>query len=313
MTFCSSASQLVAIRAAAVTCPREGVTVEGDDAPPGPAGSPPAADVRLRPGGEPCGPRCSRGRAPTRTSSRSPTSTTCRCGESSTLAWPDVGRARRCAPGWRSAASRRRGGTRSTPRSWPRDGRHVVVATGTASGKSLAYQLPGADPAGRGPARLRALPRADEGPGRATSCASVAALADPSVRPAAYDGDTPGEERDWVRRHSRWIVTNPDMLHRGILPAHQKWSSTLRRVAYVVIDECHAYRGVFGSHVGHVLRRLRRICRRYGAEPVFVLASATVADPAAAASPAGRRTGRGGHRGRLARGPARPSRCGSRR
>ena len=114
--------------------------------------------------------------------------------------------------------------------------------------------------------------------------AAVAALADPSVRPAAYDGDTPAEERDWVRRHSRWIVTNPDMLHRGILPAHQKWSSTLRRVAYVVIDECHAYRGVFGSHVGHVLRRLRRICRRYGAEPVFVLASATVADPAAAAS-----------------------------
>jgi DEAD/DEAH box helicase domain-containing protein len=114
--------------------------------------------------------------------------------------------------------------------------------------------------------------------------AAVAALADASVRPAAYDGDTPGEERDWVRRHSRWIVTNPDMLHRGILPAHQKWSSTLRRVAYVVIDECHAYRGVFGSHVGHVLRRLRRICRRYGAEPVFVLASATVADPAAAAS-----------------------------
>jgi DEAD/DEAH box helicase domain-containing protein len=74
------------------------------------------------------------------------------------------------------------------------------------------------------------------------------------------------------------------MLHRGILPAHQKWSSTLRRVAYVVIDECHAYRGVFGSHVGHVLRRLRRICRRYGAEPVFVLASATVAEPAAAAT-----------------------------
>src|SRR3978361_86166 len=83
--------------------------------------------------------------------------------------------------------------------------------------------------------------------------------------------------------HSRWIVTNPDMLHRGILPAHQKWSSTLRRLAYVVVDECHAYRGVFGSHVGHVLRRLRRICRRYGAAPVFVLASATVAEPAQAA------------------------------
>ncbi|MGY2127139.1 DEAD/DEAH box helicase [Blastococcus sp. SYSU DS0617] len=162
------------------------------------------------------------------------------------------------------------------------DGRHVVVATGTASGKSLAYQLPALS-------RLAEDPRACVlylAPTKALArdqLAAVAALADPSVRPAAYDGDTPGEERDWVRRHSRWIVTNPDMLHRGILPAHQKWSSTLRRVAYVVIDECHAYRGVFGSHVGHVLRRLRRICRRYGAEPVFVLASATVADPAGAA------------------------------
>jgi DEAD/DEAH box helicase domain-containing protein len=162
-------------------------------------------------------------------------------------------------------------------------GRHVVVATGTASGKSLAYQLPALT-------RLAADPRACVlylAPTKALArdqLASVAALAEPSVRPAPYDGDTPGEERDWVRRHSRWIVTNPDMLHRGILPAHQKWSSTLRRVAYVVVDECHAYRGVFGSHVGHVLRRLRRVCRRYGAEPVFVLASATVADPAAAAT-----------------------------
>jgi DEAD/DEAH box helicase domain-containing protein len=164
-----------------------------------------------------------------------------------------------------------------------RDGRHVVVATGTASGKSLAYQLPALT-------RLAEDPRACVlylAPTKALArdqLASVAQLADPSVRPAAYDGDTPSEERDWVRRHARWIVTNPDMLHRGILPAHQRWSSTLRRVAYVVIDECHAYRGVFGSHVGHVLRRLRRICRRYGAEPVFVLASATVADPAAAAT-----------------------------
>jgi DEAD/DEAH box helicase domain-containing protein len=163
-----------------------------------------------------------------------------------------------------------------------RAGQHVVVATGTASGKSLAYQLPALTALTEDPracvlylAPTKALAR--------DQLASVAALADPSVRPAAYDGDTPQEEREWVRRHSRWIVTNPDMLHRGILPAHQRWSSTLRRVAYVVIDECHAYRGVFGSHVGHVLRRLRRICRRYGAEPVFVLASATVADPGTAA------------------------------
>ncbi|SNS67195.1 DEAD/DEAH box helicase domain-containing protein [Geodermatophilus pulveris] len=164
-----------------------------------------------------------------------------------------------------------------------RDGAHVVVATGTASGKSLAYQLPALTRLAEDPracvlylAPTKALARDQLG--------SVAALADPSVRPAAYDGDTPVEEREWVRRHSRWIVTNPDMLHRGVLPAHQRWSSTLRRVAYVVVDECHAYRGVFGSHVGHVLRRLRRICRRYGAEPVFLLASATVAEPAAAAT-----------------------------
>ncbi|MEU2351085.1 DEAD/DEAH box helicase [Modestobacter sp. NPDC049651] len=164
-----------------------------------------------------------------------------------------------------------------------RSGQHVVVATGTASGKSLAYQLPALTALAEDPracvlylAPTKALAR--------DQLASVTALADPSVRPAAYDGDTPMEDRDWVRRHSRWIVTNPDMLHRGVLPAHQRWSSTLRRIAYVVIDECHAYRGVFGSHVGHVLRRLRRICRRYGADPVFVLASATVADPAGAAS-----------------------------
>src|SRR3954466_3560008 len=202
--------------------------------------------------------------------------------ESSTLPWPE----------WVSPALRSRLEDRGVLAPWrhqvdaaqlARDGRHVVVATGTASGKSLAYQLPALT-------RLAEDPRACVlylAPTKALArdqLTSVAALADPSVRPAAYDGDTPTEEREWVRRHSRWIVTNPDMLHRGILPAHQKWSSTLRRVAYVVIDECHAYRGVFGSHVGHVLRRLRRICRRYGAEPVFVLASATVADPAAAAT-----------------------------
>ncbi len=202
--------------------------------------------------------------------------------ESRTLEWPD----------WVSAPLRARLEARGVGSPWrhqveaaalAHEGRHVVVATGTASGKSLAYQLPALT-------RLADDPRACVlylAPTKALArdqLASVAALADPSVRPAAYDGDTPAEERDWVRRHSRWIVTNPDMLHRGILPAHQRWSSTLRRVAYVVVDECHAYRGVFGSHVGHVLRRLRRICRRYGADPVFVLASATVADPAGAAS-----------------------------
>ncbi|MCV2491753.1 DEAD/DEAH box helicase [Geodermatophilus sp. YIM 151500] len=201
---------------------------------------------------------------------------------SSTRPWPD----------WVDATLRERLAGRGVGALWrhqveaaehARAGRSVVVATGTASGKTLAYQLPALT-------RLAEDPRACVlylAPTKALArdqLASVAALAGPSVRPAAYDGDTPAEERDWVRRHSRWIVTNPDMLHRGILPAHQKWSSTLRRTAFVVVDECHAYRGVFGSHVGHVLRRLRRICRRYGADPVFLLASATVADPAAAAS-----------------------------
>jgi DEAD/DEAH box helicase domain-containing protein len=202
--------------------------------------------------------------------------------ESRTLPWPDwVDPPLRQRLEERGVASPYRHQVEAA--SLARQGRHVVVATGTASGKSLAYQLPALT-------RLAEDPRACVlylAPTKALArdqLAAVAALADPSVRPAAYDGDTPGEERDWVRRHSRWIVTNPDMLHRGILPAHQRWSSTLRRVAYVVVDECHAYRGVFGSHVGHVLRRLRRICRRYGAEPVFVLASATVADPAAAAT-----------------------------
>ena len=99
-----------------------------------------------------------------------------------------------------------------------------------------------------------------------------------AVRAATYDGDTPREERDWVRRHGRLVLTNPDMLHRGVLPRHADWASFLRGLRYVVVDECHTYRGVFGSHVAQVLRRLRRVCARYGASPVFVLASATVSD-----------------------------------
>jgi len=105
------------------------------------------------------------------------------------------------------------------------------------------------------------------------------------VRPAGYDGDTPQAERDWVRAHSRLVLTNPDMLHRSILPRHSQWSSFLRRLSFVVVDECHVYRGVFGSHVAQVIRRLRRVLHRYRAEdPVFVLASATTGDPATTAA-----------------------------
>ncbi|MET7708877.1 DEAD/DEAH box helicase [Micromonospora sp. NPDC005413] len=167
------------------------------------------------------------------------------------------------------------------------EGEHVVVATGTASGKSLAYQLPAL-------ATLLSDPRATVlylAPTKALAAdqlRAVAALGLEGVRPACYDGDTPRAEREWIRRHSRFVLTNPDMLHHGILPGHAQWSGFLRRLAYVVIDECHTYRGVFGSHVAHVLRRLRRQCARFGATPVFVLASATSGDPATAA---GRLTG----------------------
>jgi DEAD/DEAH box helicase domain-containing protein len=105
-----------------------------------------------------------------------------------------------------------------------------------------------------------------------------------AVRAATYDGDTAHEERDWVRRFGSLVLTNPDMLHRSVLPRHGDFSRFLRGQRYVVIDECHTYRGVFGSHVAQVLRRLRRVCARYGAHPVFLLASATVSEPEVSAA-----------------------------
>ncbi|WP_161221482.1 DEAD/DEAH box helicase, partial [Streptomyces sp. SID6137] len=171
------------------------------------------------------------------------------------------------------------------------DGDSVVVATGTASGKSLAYLVPvlstllegSRAPNGRGATALYLSPTKALA---ADQCRSVKELSQPlgtAVRPAVYDGDTPYEEREWVRQYANYVLTNPDMLHRGILPSHPRWSSFLKSLKYVVIDECHTYRGVFGSHVAQVLRRLRRVCARYGSSPVFLLASATAAEPAVAA------------------------------
>ncbi|MYS14755.1 DEAD/DEAH box helicase [Streptomyces sp. SID4982] len=171
------------------------------------------------------------------------------------------------------------------------DGDSVVVATGTASGKSLAYLMPvlsalldGSEaPNGRGATALYLSPTKALA---ADQCRAVRELAEPlgnAVRPAVYDGDTPFEEREWVRQYANYVLTNPDMLHRGILPSHPRWASFLKSLKYVVIDECHTYRGVFGSHVAQVLRRLRRLCARYGASPVFLLASATAAEPSVAA------------------------------
>ena len=168
------------------------------------------------------------------------------------------------------------------------EGRSVVIATGTATGKSLGYQLPVLsnllqDPRAKalylsptkalGHDQLRAIRDLDVDPGGSSG-----------LRPAAYDGDTGPDDRDWAREHSRWIFTNPDMLSRGILPQHSRWHMLFRRLRYVVIDECHIYRGLFGSHVAHVIRRLRRICAKYGAYPTFILASATARNPAESAS-----------------------------
>ncbi|MER5806812.1 DEAD/DEAH box helicase [Streptomyces sp. NPDC002033] len=172
------------------------------------------------------------------------------------------------------------------------DGRSVVVATGTASGKSLAYLAPvlsaladGAEaPNGRGATALYLAPTKALAADQRRSVRQLSAPLGNAVRPAVYDGDTPFEEREWVRQYANYVLTNPDMLHRGILPSHPRWSSFLKALRYVVIDECHTYRGVFGSHVAQVLRRLRRLCARYGSEPVFLLASATASDPAAAAT-----------------------------
>jgi len=162
-------------------------------------------------------------------------------------------------------------------------GTSVVVATGTASGKSLAYLLPVLT-ALLDDERSGALYLSPTKALATDQLRAVRALNLMAVRAATFDGDTPREERDWVRRHGRLVLTNPDMLHRGILPRHADWASYLRGLKYVVVDECHTYRGVFGSHVALVLRRLRRICARYGANPVFVLASATASDPEVSAS-----------------------------
>ncbi|HEU4347142.1 MAG TPA: DEAD/DEAH box helicase [Actinoplanes sp.] len=162
-------------------------------------------------------------------------------------------------------------------------GHHVVLATGTASGKSLGYHLPALTRLLTDD-RATALYLAPTKALAADQMRAVSRLGLGGVRAATYDGDTAREEREWVRQFSRFVLTNPDMLHHTLLSGHAKWGAFLRRLSYVVIDECHTYRGVFGSHVAHVLRRLRRVAAMYGAAPTFVLASATSGDPADAAS-----------------------------
>src|SRR3954453_6389986 len=156
---------------------------------------------------------------------------------------------------------------------------HVMVTTGTASGKSLCFQLPTLEMLARD-ATARALYLYPAKALAQDQARSLNAFGHPRVKLAIYDGDTPREQRAALRRSSNLILTNPDMLHVGILPNHRAWERFFAGLAVVVIDEAHVYRGVFGSHVANVLRRLRRICEFYGTAPRFLLASATVANPA---------------------------------
>ena len=157
-------------------------------------------------------------------------------------------------------------------------GEHVVVTTGTASGKTLAFNLPILDAIARDP-KLRTLYLYPTKALAQDQARSLAAFKLPRTRAAIYDGDTPGERRWQIRKWANLILTNPDMLHVGVLPHHDRWGDVLSNLRYVVVDEAHVYRGVFGSHVGNVLRRLRRLARVYGSEPQFLLASATIANP----------------------------------
>jgi len=162
-------------------------------------------------------------------------------------------------------------------------GESVVVTTGTASGKSLAFSLPALDAIARD-RTARALFLYPTKALAQDQARWLAGLGLPGLRPAIYDGDTPVEQRAHVRRTANAILTNPDMLHVGVLPHHDRWGDVLHNLRVVVVDEAHVYRGVFGSHVANVLRRLRRLALAYGADPLFVLASATIANAGELAS-----------------------------
>ena len=165
-------------------------------------------------------------------------------------------------------------------------GQHVVIATGTASGKSFSYQAPAltALVAGRAGSALRGHRSPTVlyvSPTKALAADQLLGLdtARSLMRAATVDGDNSREGRAWARDHANYILTNPDTLHHTILPAHARWSRFLAGLQYIVIDECHHYRGVFGAHVAQIIRRLQRVAQHYGADPVFCLASATIAEP----------------------------------
>jgi DEAD/DEAH box helicase domain-containing protein len=155
---------------------------------------------------------------------------------------------------------------------------NLVITSGTASGKSLAFNLPVLDGIAARP-KDRALYLYPTKALAQDQARKLAQLRPPNLREAIYDGDTPREDRPAIRRRNNLVLTNPDMLHVAVLPNHKSWGDFLTNLRWVVVDEAHTYRGVFGSHVANVLRRLRRLARAYGSEPRFLLASATIANP----------------------------------
>jgi DEAD/DEAH box helicase domain-containing protein len=161
-----------------------------------------------------------------------------------------------------------------------RAGRHAVVATPTASGKTLCYNLPVLDAVlGRGAKALYLFPTKALAQDQVAELTELNRAGDLGVKAFTFDGDTPGDARKAVRTRGDIVVSNPDMLHQAILPHHTKWAQFFEGLQFVVVDELHGYRGVFGSHVANVLRRLRRVCRFYGTDPRFLFASATIANP----------------------------------
>ncbi|MCL4532002.1 MAG: DEAD/DEAH box helicase, partial [Actinobacteria bacterium] len=160
-------------------------------------------------------------------------------------------------------------------------GKHLVVVTPTASGKTLCYNAPVLDAILKVP-ETRALylfPTKALSQDQLSELHALVEALDVDIKTYTYDGDTPANARRLVRSAGHIVVTNPDMLHTGILPHHSKWVKLFENLQYVVIDELHTYRGVFGSHLGNLLRRLKRICRHYGSNPRFICCSATIANP----------------------------------
>lgn len=155
-------------------------------------------------------------------------------------------------------------------------GHHSILSTGTASGKTIAFAAPAITAATSGDTVLYIAPTKALA---ADQLATITGWNIPGVRAATLDGDTPREERQWIRAHANYILTNPDMLHYSVLPGHRNWSHFLRHLRYVVVDEAHIYRGVFGAHVALILRRLLRVAAKYGSHPTVLAASATTGDP----------------------------------